>query len=129
MSGALASFFLGGARVQLVSDTSTAIATHPSNATAAVNITNAGVQSGTDGGPYNWLKGGIASNYEIMATLISGTVTGDAFGSWLNLGTSRVWSLTETGIGTKLGSITLQIRPVGGSVLTTATINFDAEVN
>jgi hypothetical protein len=120
---------MGNASVHLVSDTATAIATHPSNATAAVNITNAGTQTGTDGGPYTWLKGGLASSYEIQATLNSGTVTGDAFGSWLNLGTSRVWSLTESGIGTKLGSIGLQIRPVGGSVVASATINFDAEVD
>jgi hypothetical protein len=113
----------------LVSDSCTSIVSHPSTATATVTISSGGVESGADGGPYTWLKGGSTSNYEIFATLNSGTVTGDSFGSWLNLGTSRSWSLTESSIGTKLGSITLQLRPVGGSVISTATISFHAEVD
>lgn len=121
---------IGGASPKLVSDSCTSIASSPSNATASVLISSGGVESGTDGGPYTWLKAGSASNYEIFATLNSGTgFTGDAFGSWLNLGTGRSWSLTESGIGTKLGSIGLQLRPVGGSVISTATITFHAEAD
>lgn len=117
-----------GGTVKLLSDSVTSIMSHPSSATATYTVDNGGGVDGGDGGFYKWLGGGTPANYEINATLNSGTVTG-TFGSWLNLGTSRSWSLTESIIGTKTGSITVQIRPTGGAVLATATISFHAEVD
>jgi hypothetical protein len=128
MSGVLTTMMSAGVIARLFGDTCTSIVSHPSTATASVFFSG-GFETGTDNGPYTWLKSGSASNYEIFATLNSGTVTGDSFSTWLNLGTSRSWSLTESSIGTKLGSITLQLRPVGGSVISTATISFTAEVD
>lgn len=115
---------MGGSAVSLVGDTVTSIVSHPSSATATLTISGKQV-FGDD--TQTWLKGG--GNYEVEATLNSGTVSG-TFGSWLNLGSPQSWSLTESSIGTKLGSVTLQIRPAGGgTVLATATFSFHAEVD
>lgn len=118
---------MGGNVVSLVGDTVTSIVSHPSSATATLTISGKQV-FGDD--TQAWLKGGGSpSNYEVEATLNSGTVSG-TFGSWLNLGSPQSWSLTESTIGTKLGSVTLQIRPAGGgAVLATATFSFHAEVD
>ncbi len=44
----------------------------------------------------NWRDpGGTGSDYEIMATVVSGTApAGDALATWLSLGTARGWQLT-----------------------------------
>lgn len=118
-----------GGSVYLHNDLAVQIVTHPADATATLTVDNAGNVDGGNSGTYAWLKsGGNASAYEIEATLNSGTVTG-TFGSWLNLGTSRSWTLTRTTTGTNVGTITIQIRPVGGSAVATATITFQAEVD
>lgn len=118
-----------GALVKLLGDSVTSVVTHPSTATATYAVDSAGNVDGGDNGTYAWLKNGLASNYEINASLIGGSVTGDTFGSWLNLGITRSWSLTRSTIGTNTGSISIQIRPAGGSVVATATITFHAEVD
>lgn len=40
---------------------------------------------------YNWLTNGVGSNYDVRATIVSGTFTSGTAGSWLNLGTTRSW--------------------------------------
>lgn len=118
---------MGGNVVSLVGDTVTSVVSHPSSATATLTISGKQVFGDNT---QTWLKGGgTPSNYEVVATLNSGTVSG-TFGSGLNLGSPQSWNLTESTIGTKFGSITLQIRPAGGgTVLTAATFSFQAEVD
>ena len=68
----------------------------------------------------NWLTGATDySNYEIFATIISGTVQvgSDATGSWLNLGTTRAWGKNNNYV-----TIQLDIRRVGGGILTTTQV-------
>lgn len=132
MSGILAALAArGGAKVTLGSDTIDAIAIHPAGATATLAIGNNGVATETPGGSYNWLTGGIPSAYEINATFTGGTTPtgGDSLGSWLNLGTSRSWSLTHSGVvSTTHSDLSLQIRPVGGSVVASATVTLQVDI-
>lgn len=78
-----------------------------------------------------WANGATASDYEVRATTASGDLptSGDVLASWLNLGTSRYWAWTKTGIGLLNGAITVEIRDVATStVQDTATITAYVEV-
>lgn len=68
-----------------------------------------------------------ASNYEVLATVVSGAPLG-TFGSWLALSTTRSWSIFTTGTGnSQTCSFTVQIRRIGTTtVLANATINLTA---
>lgn len=69
------------------------------------------------------------SEYECLATLTSGSVSG-TFGTWLALGTSRSWTATRASPGTTGGGFSLQIRKIGDTtVLDTAQINVQANVD
>lgn len=81
---------------------------------------------------YTWQGGGAASDYDIFATLNSGTVTGSPTGSWLNLGSGRSWTCTRASniAGTTSAQITVQIRNATTlAVLATGTITLDAVVD
>lgn len=41
---------------------------------------------------YNWLSGGSAANYDIRATILSGTFSSGSVGTWLNLSGTRSWT-------------------------------------
>lgn len=67
------------------------------------------------------------SDYEVLATLTSGTLTSGTTSVWLGLGTTRTWSIT-TPSGLRTTQFILQLREVGGTeVLASATINLEAE--
>lgn len=69
-----------------------------------------------------------AANYEVLATLTSGTVTGSATGSWLALNTTRSWSVLQGIIGTNSASLALSIRRIGTTtVLASTAITLEAE--
>jgi hypothetical protein len=113
----------------------------PGFAQAQVSLTNAGLfGAATSTGPYNedpWLVPGTnAADYEVYAALVSGAVTSGTTGSWLNLGTTRTWDVSNTYLGSDSQElqavINLGIRPVGGStilascdVYLTATVGID----
>jgi hypothetical protein len=69
-----------------------------------------------------------ASNYEALATIVSGSLTSGTTGSWLALSTTRDWYLEEYSIdNTSACQFTVQIRRVGtATVLDTATIDLTA---
>lgn len=71
-----------------------------------------------------------ASNYEVLATFVSGstTPTGSAFGSWLPLSATQEWDI-GAGIGNyETAEFTIEIRRVGtGTVLASATIILEAD--
>jgi len=72
---------------------------------------------------------GDASNYECRATLLSGTLSSGTTGSWLPLTSTRDWHVLRTFIGTNSASILVEIRPISGSVVASATISLSAEVS
>lgn len=70
------------------------------------------------------------SGFEARATVAAGsggTLTGTV-GSWLSLGTSRIWSLSRASAGFADRTLTIEIRDAASlSVVATATITLDVE--
>lgn len=82
----------------------------------------------------NWMDaplGDPAGDYEVKATLNSGSVDSGTTGSWLALSTSRRWTrdrAADAG-GTNTAELLIEIRKVGTSVtLASATITLSASV-
>ena len=68
----------------------------------------------------------VGDDYDIRLTVISGIVTGTATGSWVNLSTTRAWTLAGGAYSTFTG--TMEIRDVGAvSILDSATIYLEQE--
>lgn len=123
-------------QVQLTGGTVTAIAISPNDATAGYQLTSGGAAqqlvNGVASTLYNWLLSGSASDFDVFATLNSGTLTSGTTGSWLNMGTTRSWTVQRTvnAAGVNSANITLQLRPAGGgATLATAVIQLNAEVD
>lgn len=69
-----------------------------------------------------------AGNYEVFATLVSGSTPSGTIGSWVALSTTREWALSSNIGVSKVCQLSLQIRRTGtGTVLATATIDLDAD--
>lgn len=67
------------------------------------------------------------SLYSVRATVVSGTFTSGTFATWLNLGTSRTWTLSG-GSGGVDAVMSIEIRlDSTGVVQDTATLTFHAE--
>lgn len=77
----------------------------------------------------DWInpKSGAPGSYECRADVVFGTVTGASTGAWLALTSSRSWVLDNTEPGVTSARLTVSIR-LGGSTLTTATVNLSARV-
>lgn len=105
--------------------------------TSTFTLSNTGVASGNSnpsgfgGGSYapEWLTLGTAANYDARWTNVSGAPTTGTTGTWLNLGTSRSWTMDGPGgMGTNVAIGTVEIRDAATLVvLATATIELDAE--
>ena len=66
-----------------------------------------------------------ASQFEIKATLDSGSVTSGTTGSWLSF--PQTWTVTRTTAGTTTAGLTIEIRRTsGGSALDSAAFNIEA---
>lgn len=121
-------------RVSLLGGTAQHFSLTPTDATASYSIVSSGPSLGleqkTQGGSTttigNWLRTGSLSDYDVRATLNSGTSpAGSGVGTWLNLGTSRFWSLTDTGpVGPPITcNLTIEIRDASTlAVLTSAVV-------
>jgi len=73
---------------------------------------------------------GSSSDYDIRFTPSSGSVTTGTTGSWLNLGTSRSWTVTRAGLGVDTVTGTLEIRNATTlAVLLTRTVTITAEIS
>lgn len=69
------------------------------------------------------------SLFEVMLTVNSGTSpSGSAVGSWLNLGTTRNWQISQAVLGINSNNCTVQIRRASsGVVMATSAVNMTAE--
>lgn len=94
-------------------------------------VTSTGSASPPEAASYPWLTSGEGADYEVNATLSSGsTPSGSAVGSWLALSTNRSWSIARTTPGMSTCTLSVAIRPAGGgSTITTKTITLTAEVD
>lgn len=132
---------LGGATpaaVRLTDRSVTSLVTGPSGpltADAIIEFNSSGQLIVSPGGavPGEYLVTGASSDYEVRATMASGTNwSGSALSTWLNLGTTRSWNLSASRVapGTTVvtGTATVEIRRVADSaVVATATITLEAE--
>lgn len=108
----------------------------PLTADAIIEFNSSGQLIVSPGGAVSgeYLVTGASSDYEVRATMASGTSwSGSALSTWLNLGTTRSWNLsasrTITGLTTVTGTATVEIRRVADSaVVATAAITLTAEV-
>ena len=68
-------------------------------------------------------------NYEVFATVTSGTLTTGTTGSWLATSTNPTWTRTNGAVGTIVfTTLSMQVRAVGsGTVLDTWTVTLEAE--
>lgn len=109
----------------------------PADATAGYQLNSSGAeqqftQSGTTT-INTWLSSGSAASYDVMATLNSGALTGgSATGVWLNLASTRNWSVQRTSNtpGSNSANLTIQIRPAGGgATIDSAVVDLTATVD
>lgn len=86
----------------------------PTDAVAQYRVESGGLEASNDGTGWStigtWLFSGAASDYEVRFTVTAGsTPTGSATSTWLNMGTTRFWAITDT-------------TTIGGAVTCTATV-------
>ena len=106
----------------------------PSNASAGYRLLSSteAEQSITGGSPSDTGGSYVAdAGFEVRFTYSGDALTGssDSTGVWLSLASTRTWTLEESGIGTKAGSGTIEIRVAStGTVIASASVTLDAEV-
>lgn len=107
----------------------------PNDAICYYRINSNGNVYGTNVGiPFDLLEQwatptSIASQYEVFATLNTGSLSGGTTGSWLSLGTTRDWWVERTTVGARVANMSMQVRKIGTTtVLDTWTIEIEALV-
>lgn len=70
-----------------------------------------------------------ASNYEVVATLVSGSLSSGTVGTPLPLSVDRSWRCSQIGVGIRTATLTMRAYRVGdATVLDTWTVELYAEV-
>lgn len=117
-------------QVNIFDVTASASAVDPATALAVYELNSSGTGSATGFGTWSWLLSGLNSDYQVRATVTSGpTPTGSPTASWLSLGTTRNWALTQSGVGSQTTYLTIEIRRVSDTVvIDTATAVITVEV-
>lgn len=136
MSAAVFLATLGGARVSLASASDTiSDITVVVDAGAALELQNDGdiIEAtnnfgSSDVGDWITPKAAAGSNYEVRVTVNSGALSTGTSGSWLSLGTTRSWSVTQSGAGSSSAEILVEIRRASGATLASKTITLSASV-
>ena len=103
-------------------------------ATAGYRLNSSGIAESQVNATYStletWLLSGSASDYEVRATLSSGTLSSGTTGTWENLGTSRSWTVDDSIVDATISGavIVVEIRDATTLLLLdTATITLQAE--
>ena len=134
MSILLAAFAaMGGDRISLSGVAVSSVGSGSQTATYTLESDGDVVTATTPGGSIDagdWIdpKANAPSDYEVRATLNSGTLTSGTTGSWLALTSNRSWTLTQVtvGVATQV-DLTIEIRKGSGATLASATVTLDAE--
>lgn len=124
-------FSAGGGGVNIVGGTITHSVADPSDASTAYFLNSTGSEASLPAGQVSntWLLSGIASDYEVRATLTSGSLTSGTTGTWLSLGTSRSWTRDRNTAGVSQAVMTIEIRNATTLVvLDSASVTLTAEV-
>lgn len=132
MSGCLTMLTSGGGRLVQISDQSIS-SNQTVTATAGYRLTSAGSAQKREQNTYTtletWLLAGSAGDYEVRATLQSGTLTTGTLNTWQPLSSDREWfnqdpSSDESPVN---GTLLIEIRITSGTVLDSATITLSAD--
>lgn len=134
MSILLAAFAaMGGDRISLSGVAVSSVGSGTQTATYTLESDGDVVTATTPGGSIDagdWIdpKANAPSDYEVRATLNSGTLTSGTTGSWLALTSNRSWTLTRVTVGAaNQVQLTIEIRKGSGAALASATVTLDAE--
>lgn len=106
----------------------------PNDATCVYRVSLDGYVYGTDFGVIQQLQQWItptsqASNYEVYATLIAGSLSGGTLNTWLPVTSILEWYTQVTSLGTQEATLSFQVRKTGTStVLDTWAITLTATV-
>ena len=106
----------------------------PTTCSVSYQLTSAGVANSvtTNGGTValeNWITptSFAGANYEVQATVNSGSLSSGTTGSWLALNTTRTWTVSRSTTGVSTCNLTIEIRRASDSVvLDTVTIALQA---
>lgn len=87
------------------------------------------VVNGVSTALYQWASPtSIGGNYEVFATVTSGSVSSGTTGSWVATSTSPLWTRARPTPGTSIVELSMQVRPVGsGTIPPTWTVTLEAE--
>jgi hypothetical protein len=122
----------GGLQVALEAHTVSRIVVDPADAYAGLRLNSSGIieeRKASYTAFETWLLSGAASDYEVRATLNTGSLTSGTTGTWLSCGTSREWLCSSTVIGISQATLTIEIRRVSDSlILESAAVSLYAEV-
>lgn len=130
--GALAG--AGGNRLSISGVTVTSNTTSPVQASASYELTNAGdinritTLGGTvDIGDWVTPKAAAGAAYECRATVTAGALSSGTTGTWLNLATTRTWTVNENGGSSSSATLTIDIGRAGlNTAIVSATIVLNA---
>lgn len=100
---------------------------HGGTASASIAVNSTGTVTGTNVSTYDWvLPHANAGNYEIRATIFSGTLTSGTTGTWLALSASRTWNKQSTGTDATC-VLTMELRIAAtGLIVKTVTFTLNA---
>jgi hypothetical protein len=121
----------GSSRVQLIS--TTVYGLNPTSGVGSATISfhlNGGVgaswnpQGSVSPGTFNWRLSGASADYDIMATLGSGTTPSGTLGAWLNLSTTRTWTLSASNDFNYTCRLAVQIRDAVTLTVLAGPVNF-----
>lgn len=107
----------------------------PTNASSTYRLESSGAVSKTtaSGGTTSlgdWISptSAAGANYEVRATVNSGSLSSGTTGSWTALSSNQLWVRQQTSIGTSSCNLTIEIRHATTLVvLNTASITLNAE--
>lgn len=121
--------------VTLVGGTISDEVTSPTTCDVEYQLTNGGLEKYalTSGGFVtlgSWvIPTANAGNYEVRATLNSGSLTSGTTGSWLALSTTRTWVRQRIAIGSSSANLTIEVRRASdGLVMASKTVDLTASV-
>lgn len=103
------------------------------DSTASLTLSAAGTYSGTSGiGSGTWIDGGSGTDYEARMSVVSGSLTFGTVGSWVSLGSDRVWRVTTTFNGfqsnTFTGTLEIRLAAAPNTVLASSNVSLTAAV-
>lgn len=132
-----AMFFVSSAQVYMEGGAAAYTAFGADDATVGVEVNSDGffkmnesiIGAESYANQFQWKLQGAAGDYEVRATLDSGSLTSGTTGSWLACSTTRTWVRQRTANGTSSAQLTIEIRRVSDSVVVgTGVWTLDATV-